>query len=62
MQTTILTVAHTAASKHKQNSCKDLCCWVLYPCYWVFFTHTNSNWLKRNQCFSYHAAALISGT
>jgi len=27
-----------------QNTCKDLCCWVFYPCY-CFFTHTNSNWL-----------------
>ena len=47
---------------HQNRICKDLGCWILYPCYSMFFTHTNSNWLQGTKHFNYHAAALISGT
>jgi len=28
--------------KHQNRICKDLGCWVLYPCHSMFYNHTNS--------------------
>ena len=40
---------------HQNRICKDLGCWILYPCYSMFFTHTNSNWLQGTKHFDYNS-------